>query len=146
MNIKKLLNTVIVATSLLTIAACSSRPVDPSVPTGRIYGVIVKVEETPERCEKPSSTGSTIVGAVLGGVLGNKFGSGNGRKATTLAGAVLGGTIGSNSNNDKALICKERGYLYTLAYLDNFNEQKYTVKRFKDSKPVGKTIEFKLKK
>jgi len=40
-----------------------------------------------------SRTG-TIVGAILGGVIGNQFGSGNGRRAATVAGAALGGSIG----------------------------------------------------
>jgi uncharacterized protein YcfJ len=40
-----------------------------------------------------SRTG-TIFGAIIGGVIGNQFGSGNGRRAATVAGAALGGSIG----------------------------------------------------
>lgn len=40
-----------------------------------------------------SRTG-TIFGAIVGGVIGNQFGSGNGRRAATVAGAALGGSIG----------------------------------------------------
>jgi uncharacterized protein YcfJ len=138
----------LIAILCVGITACSSaprKPVDPSVPTGRIYGTIVKMQKTPERCEKPSSTGAMLVGAVIGGVIGNQFGGGNGKIATTVLGAGAGGKIGSNTNKNKALVCKKRGYLYTLAYLDNNHKQKYTTKRFERSKPVGETIEFKLK-
>jgi len=35
-----------------------------------------------------------ILGAVIGGAIGNQFGDGRGRKIATVAGAVLGGSIG----------------------------------------------------
>lgn len=41
----------------------------------------------------PGSGGSTIVGAIIGGVIGNQFGSGRGRRATTALGALLGGSL-----------------------------------------------------
>lgn len=37
-----------------------------------------------------------VVGAIVGGALGNQVGHGDGRKAATIAGAVIGGTIGHN--------------------------------------------------
>lgn len=56
---------------------------------------------TPEqRCEVPGSrsggdpTAGTVVGAVVGGALGNQAGKGDGRRASTLAGVVIGGAIG----------------------------------------------------
>lgn len=36
----------------------------------------------------------TIVGAIVGGALGNQVGKGDGRKAATIAGAVIGGAVG----------------------------------------------------
>jgi uncharacterized protein YcfJ len=36
----------------------------------------------------------TIVGAIVGGALGNQVGKGDGRKAATVAGAVIGGAVG----------------------------------------------------
>ena len=49
-----------------------------------------------ERVERGGGdpTGGTIVGAIIGGALGNQVGKGNGRKAATVAGAVIGGAIG----------------------------------------------------
>lgn len=37
---------------------------------------------------------TTIAGGLVGGVLGNQFGGGNGKKILTVAGALLGGSIG----------------------------------------------------
>ncbi len=41
----------------------------------------------------PGTGGSTIVGAIIGGVIGNQFGSGGGRRATTVLGALIGGSL-----------------------------------------------------
>lgn len=35
-----------------------------------------------------------ILGAIIGGAIGNRFGHGDGRKIATVAGAVLGGSVG----------------------------------------------------
>jgi hypothetical protein len=47
------------------------------------------------------ATARTLIGAVIGGALGNQIGSGDGRKAATVAGAVVGGAIGNRSADDK---------------------------------------------
>jgi uncharacterized protein YcfJ len=41
-------------------------------------------------------TGGTVLGAIIGGALGNQVGKGDGRKAATIAGAVIGGAVGRN--------------------------------------------------
>jgi uncharacterized protein YcfJ len=43
------------------------------------------------------TTGPTLLGAVIGGALGNTIGKGDGRKAATIAGAVIGGSIAHDS-------------------------------------------------
>jgi len=40
-------------------------------------------------------TGGTVLGAIVGGVLGSTVGKGNGRTAATVAGAVAGGAVGN---------------------------------------------------
>jgi len=40
------------------------------------------------------TTGGTVLGAIIGGALGNQVGKGDGRKAATIGGAVVGGAIG----------------------------------------------------
>lgn len=39
-------------------------------------------------------TGGTVLGAIIGGVVGNQVGGGSGRKAATAAGAIIGGAVG----------------------------------------------------
>jgi uncharacterized protein YcfJ len=48
--------------------------------------------------------GATVLGAIFGGIVGSRFGKGDGRKAATAAGAVAGGVVGNNlaSSNDAA--------------------------------------------
>ena len=41
--------------------------------------------------------GGTVIGAIVGGALGNQVGKGDGRKAATVAGALIGGAIGNNA-------------------------------------------------
>lgn len=41
-----------------------------------------------------NDTSGTIVGALVGGALGNQIGKGDGRKAATVAGALIGGAVG----------------------------------------------------
>jgi uncharacterized protein YcfJ len=50
---------------------------------------------------------STLVGAVIGGVLGSQVGHGRGRDAATVAGAVIGGAIGRDQAEKRAA---QRGY------------------------------------
>lgn len=49
-------------------------------------------------------TGGTVLGAIVGGVLGSTVGKGDGRKAATVAGAVAGGAIGNrvSAANDRS--------------------------------------------
>jgi uncharacterized protein YcfJ len=43
------------------------------------------------------NTGATILGAIVGGALGNTVGKGDGRKAATVAGAVIGGSVAAHN-------------------------------------------------
>lgn len=45
---------------------------------------------------KEESYTPTIAGAILGGVIGNQFGSGSGKDVMTAAGVLLGGSIGND--------------------------------------------------
>ena len=46
----------------------------------------------PER--RVDRNGSTVLGGVIGAVVGSQFGAGDGRRAATVAGALLGGAVG----------------------------------------------------
>ncbi len=44
-----------------------------------------------------NNAAGTVIGAIVGGALGNTVGKGDGRKAATVAGALVGGAIGNNT-------------------------------------------------
>lgn len=65
---------------------------------------VVRVQRPTEICEDEvyyerqrgsGSTSGTLLGAVVGGALGNQVGRGSGRTAATVAGAVVGGAVGN---------------------------------------------------
>jgi uncharacterized protein YcfJ len=45
---------------------------------------------------RSNNTGGTVLGAIIGGALGNQVGKGDGRTAATIGGAVIGGAIGNH--------------------------------------------------
>lgn len=49
------------------------------------------------RDTRGNNTAGTVIGAIVGGALGNQVGKGDGRKAATVAGALIGGAIGNDS-------------------------------------------------
>jgi uncharacterized protein YcfJ len=48
------------------------------------------------RIEDGNRAAGTVLGAIVGGVLGSTVGKGDGRRAATVAGAVVGGAVGNN--------------------------------------------------
>ena len=56
------------------------------------------------------STAGTLLGAVVGGALGNQVGHGDGRAAATIAGAVIGGAIGNNATRGPGYYTQDRYY------------------------------------
>ena len=57
-------------------------------------GVAMEQQCDGYRAAPKDTTGGTVLGAIIGGALGNQVGKGDGRKAATVAGAVVGGAIG----------------------------------------------------
>ncbi|GAB4177230.1 MAG: hypothetical protein Kow0020_13180 [Wenzhouxiangellaceae bacterium] len=55
-------------------------------------------EEREIRHRHHGSASATIAGAILGGVIGNQFGGGSGKKALTVAGAALGASIANDAS------------------------------------------------
>ena len=49
-----------------------------------------------------NSGGGAILGLIIGGLVGNQFGHGNGRAATTVVGAMAGSAIGNAAEEDNA--------------------------------------------
>lgn len=48
------------------------------------------------RGDNGNRAAGTVLGAIVGGVLGNTVGKGDGRRAATVAGAVVGGAVGNS--------------------------------------------------
>lgn len=66
----------------------------------------VQASNSREECDdvpvqRPVDNGNraagTVLGAIVGGVLGSTVGKGDGRRAATVAGAVVGGAVGNNA-------------------------------------------------
>ncbi|MFZ2507023.1 MAG: glycine zipper 2TM domain-containing protein [Steroidobacteraceae bacterium] len=49
----------------------------------------------------PRHAGSTLLGSVIGGVVGNQIGSGGGRDLARIAGVLVGGAIGNNLSHQR---------------------------------------------
>jgi uncharacterized protein YcfJ len=70
-----------------------------------------------ERRDSRGNNGAgTVIGAIVGGALGNQVGKGDGRKAATIAGAVAGGAIGHNIEKDQR---GSRTYYRILVRMDH---------------------------
>ena len=93
---------VLLMLALLTLAACATPP--------RYYndgyrsacnncGTIERIERV--YGERETTGGGAVLGAIIGGALGNQVGKGDGRKAATVAGAVIGGAIGNAAAKDQ---------------------------------------------
>jgi len=63
--------------------------------------VVCKDVEVRRNTSDPNRVGGTAAGAIIGGLVGNQIGSGNGRKLATVGGAVAGGAIGRNVQGNR---------------------------------------------
>jgi len=77
---------------------------------------------------RDSNANGTLIGALIGGALGNQAGKGDGRKAATLGGAVIGGMVGNNidRNHDAYEYRDNSGTVRrcrTVVDYDNGNDQ-----------------------
>ncbi|MEM9303455.1 MAG: glycine zipper 2TM domain-containing protein [Pseudomonadota bacterium] len=98
----------LIATTLALLSLpAQARDEHSRVVQGRVLDVtpvvrIVQVPASREVCREEvieyrgSGAAPTLVGAIIGGTVGNQFGGGSGRKALTVAGAALGGAIGND--------------------------------------------------
>ena len=78
--------------------------VDPLYETYRVNRPQEDCYDEPAEHRSSGNRGAgTVLGAIVGGVLGNTVGKGDGRTAATVAGAVAGGAIGNNvgGRNDR---------------------------------------------
>tara|TARA_B110000196_G_C21152144_1_gene670475 strand:- start:4877 stop:5338 length:462 start_codon:yes stop_codon:yes gene_type:complete len=117
---KSNIKSTLIAITALTLGACSTLP---KAPVYQVDAKVMNVKKAPEVCTeevKKSKTKATsqIGGGIIGGLIGNQFGSGNGRKAMTGLGAILG--VVAVTDIDKKTgkyICKSDGYIATVTYI-----------------------------
>jgi outer membrane lipoprotein SlyB len=101
------MKTLILGTTLLaavTATGCVSAPYHSGHERGYYSGGSSYYSSAqPRDCwrERVGSTTYTpeITGAIIGGAIGNQFGSGSGRDIATVAGAALGGSVGHDYKN-----------------------------------------------
>ena len=110
MNAKRISAHILAATALLAIsigANAKDRPfyayakVISAQPIIRYVNVRTPVRECWQDTEyyssyerRRGSRGSTLAGAIIGGVIGHQFGSGHGKEAATIAGTMIGAAVG----------------------------------------------------
>lgn len=67
---------------------------------------------------------TTIAGGIVGGVLGNQFGGGNGKKIMTVAGALLGGSVGRDYNYNKSRPHSSYDTVEQCRTVDRFHDER----------------------
>ncbi len=82
------------------------------------YGKVVNVATFEVETEGVKPAGA-IGGAVVGGILGNQVGGGNGKKLATVIGAVAGGVAGNQIDKK---INKEKHYKVTVQFEDGMTK------------------------
>lgn len=60
---------------------------------------VCQAVEVPVYGQKPASTGDTLLGAIIGGAIGNQFGEGSGKDAMTVLGAIAGADAANKSGS-----------------------------------------------
>ena len=94
MSVKSWMTGLVLATGLLGASVAPDAQAD-RWGRCRNCGVVTRVDRDYEGRDNHVG-GGTVLGAIVGGALGNQVGKGDGRKAATIAGAVAGGAIGHN--------------------------------------------------
>ena len=83
---------------------------------------------------RPNSTAGTLLGAVVGGALGNQIGHGGGRAAATILGAVGGAAVGNRLSGGNTY--NTTGPVYRVSVqTDNGQYRTYDVSATGDLRP-----------
>jgi len=112
-----------------------------SVPQSRTDCKIVEVPIYGGRSQ--ASTGDTIVGAIIGGAIGNQVGGGSGKDAATVLGAIIGADVANKKGGQQQIVgyrqeqvCNNVTFYETQEQLKN-----YTI-RYEWNGLVGKTVTY----
>lgn len=91
---------------LFSISANANYDRNKAVPVDKVlFGTVISTRNiSQEELLKDKSNGwKTFGGALVGGAIGNQFGSGSGRTAATILGAVIGGKMVNNRSQAKTV-------------------------------------------
>lgn len=97
-----LLAAVALATSAFaqsTVGFATVRSVTPNVTRVAVPRETCDTRMEQQTVQAPGTHGGAILGTLLGGVVGSRFGGGNGRLLATAVGAGIGATVGANNDN-----------------------------------------------
>ena len=91
-----------------------------------------------------ASTGDTILGAVIGGALGNQVGGGSGKDAATILGAIIGADVANKKSRTSQQIIgyREEQTCNNVTYYETQQELKNYTIRYEWNGIVGKTVTY----
>lgn len=89
-------------------------------------GRVIRIESIGQRSNHLG--GGTVLGAIVGGALGNQVGKGDGRKAATIVGALAGGAVGHDVEKDRR---RSRTYYRIVVRMDR-NDRTYSFEQADD--------------
>lgn len=70
-----------------------------------------------------ASTNDTIVGAIIGGALGNQVGGGSGRDAATVLGAIIGADVANKRNRGSVIVGYRQENRCITEYITELQQQ-----------------------
>lgn len=65
---------------------------------------VCQTVEVPVYGSQGGSTADTVVGAIIGGAIGNQFGGGSGKDAMTVLGAIVGADVANRNAQDNSVV------------------------------------------
>lgn len=90
-----------------------------------------------------ASTGDTVLGAVIGGAVGNQFGGGSGKDAMTVLGAIVGADIANKRGGQQQIVgYRQEQVCHNVTYYETQEEIKNYTITYKWNGIQGQTITY----
>lgn len=100
------------------------RTVTRSVPTTER---VCKIVEVPVYNRGQASTGDALVGAIIGGAIGNQFGGGSGKDAATVLGAIVGADVANKKGGRDVIVgYRQEERCENVTTYDRYSEEVYS--------------------
>lgn len=112
-----------------------------SVPYHRTDCKIVEVPVYGETGQ--ASTGDTVLGAVIGGAVGNQFGNGSGKDAMTVLGAIVGADIANKRRGQQQIVgYRQEQVCQNVTFYETQEQLKYYSITYEWNGMQGQTITY----